>query len=200
MTFARRANLDAFWSRKVSTVRGNLRELKRLEKFREGFGLFSVSPPMGPYPLEDALGMMAALMVLERSQQKTGKTEVYVQPGTYQRAQAALTNVSRAGVGGLGDRVGACKRSKVWMSSSATHTHWFGRFMTGLKRQTGEVVRQDKPITIEVLLASLKYLEARWRSCLPGQERLDISRMGAWFALGFCTALRGEEMLIVEHQ
>jgi hypothetical protein len=50
---------------------------------------------MGPFPLEDNLGMRAALlMVLSRSQDLGGRHEDYVQPNTYPKAQAALSNVA----------------------------------------------------------------------------------------------------------
>ena len=198
LTFARRANLDAFFSREASTVRNNCRELRALERYGALFGMRSACPPMGPFPLEDSLGMTAALMVLERSQQRTGRYEEYVQPETYRKAQAALTNVARAGVEGLGERIGAYERTKVWMSSSATHTNWFSRFMTGLKRRTGQVIRQDKAISIQVLKAVMTHLEDRWATSQSREERLELSRSGAWFSIGFCIGLRGEEMLQIE--
>ena len=141
--------------------------------------------------------MLAALAILDRSQDP-GKHEAKVQPNTFRKVQAAISNISRAGVGGLGDQVGAHERNKVWISSSATHQHWFSRFMTGIRRRTGQVIKQDKAVTIEVMHAVNDLLEDRWNQETSVQAQLKVARMGLWYNGGFCSALRGEEMLIVE--
>jgi hypothetical protein len=41
-------------------------------------------------------------------------------------------------------------------------------------------------------------LEAEWRQArLPAQKR-QVADMGTWFIVGFCSGLRGEEMLLIE--
>ena len=193
----RRANLDAFWSREPKTVRANLREAIRMETAAKGYGIACMTPPLGSFPLADSVGMKAALTVLARSLDP-GRHEDFVQPNTYRKAQSVITNISRAGVGGLGEKVGAYSRHKVWISNSATHQNWFSNFMVGIKKRTGSIVKQDKPITIEILQAIESLLEGLWGSADSHPKRLKISRMGLWLIGGFCTALRGEEMLIVE--
>jgi hypothetical protein len=77
--------------------------------------------------------------------------------------------------------------------------------MEGVHRRVGEKVKQDEPITIEVLLAVLELLESRWQAefIKPGPER-DYKKMrlialtGFWFCAGFCAGLRGEEMPLIE--
>jgi hypothetical protein len=61
VAFVRRANLDVLWAREPNTVMVNLGEAVRMEKFTSQLGLPSVTPPMGPYPLRDEFGMLAAL-------------------------------------------------------------------------------------------------------------------------------------------
>ena len=46
----RRANLDAFWERSTSTVKSNLREAMRSERFADRVRMPSLTPPMGPFP------------------------------------------------------------------------------------------------------------------------------------------------------
>jgi hypothetical protein len=60
-----RALLDAFWSREPPTVRGNLDEAVRGERYGDRTGMPSVTPPMGPFPLEDTSGMKVAVSVLD---------------------------------------------------------------------------------------------------------------------------------------
>ena len=161
LLFMRRTNLDAFWSREPAMVKGNLREGIRVESTSLKFGIGSISPMMGPFPLSDKLGMKAALAVLDRLQDRTGRTEEFVQPDTYRKAQTFLTNIHRASSLGLGDQVGAHEARKVWISGGPTHALWFSRFLAGLKKRTGEVVKRDKAVTIDVLKLVLDYCELR---------------------------------------
>jgi hypothetical protein len=59
MDLMRRADLDAFWSRKISTA-------LRMEKLAKRFGMPCITPAMGLWPLEDSLGMKVAMALLGR--------------------------------------------------------------------------------------------------------------------------------------
>ena len=61
---------------------------------------------MGPFPVRDDTGMQAAIAVLDRSMDP-GKYAEFVQWGTFRKTRSAITNVSQAGVGGMGDSIGA---------------------------------------------------------------------------------------------
>ena len=63
----RRCNLDACWGHGPRTVSGNLREARRGLESSNGNGFPPATPPMGPFPLTDSLGMNAAMTVLGRS-------------------------------------------------------------------------------------------------------------------------------------
>ena len=92
---------------------------------------------MGPFPLADIHGMAVACAILDRSLDK-GVHEEFVQFDTFRRPRSALANITQAGVGGLGDAVGAYERNKVWISSSPTHSFWFNCFIIGVHRQVGD--------------------------------------------------------------
>ena len=68
LTGIRRANLDAFWARKASTVTSNLREVRRLVKTALKM---EVDHPVGqkfwrgPCPLQDDWGMFVACSTLD---------------------------------------------------------------------------------------------------------------------------------------
>ena len=197
--FIIQANIDAFWSRQPSTVRANLREARRIDiEYAREFHIPSFTPPMGPFPLEDVQGMSTAVVILRRSLEK-GKYEDKVQPNTFRKPQSTISNVTRAGVQGLGDAVGANdKGATSWISDGPTHTRWFGRFMVGTKRRVGEIVKQDEPITIEILSKVLEFLEEDWNAATTDLRRYAIALSGAWFCFGFCAALRGEETTQIE--
>ena len=70
--------------------------------------------------------------------------------------------------------------------------------MEGLHNRAGENRRQDEPITIDVLCAIEKIVEHEWSESDRPDTRLRSAEMGVWFIAGFCSGLRGEEMLLIE--
>jgi hypothetical protein len=65
-------------------VRSNLKEARRMERTMQQYGLPSATPSMGPWPLEDSVGMKAAIAVLDRSLDK-GVYEDNVQWDTFRK-------------------------------------------------------------------------------------------------------------------
>ena len=63
-------------------------------------GLPCVTPPLGPWPLEDKQGMKVAIAVLDISLDK-GAYEAIVQWDTFRRQMSAVTNISQAAACGL---------------------------------------------------------------------------------------------------
>jgi hypothetical protein len=124
-------------------------------------GMPPMCPPMGMFPLADTCGMKAASGILNRSLDK-GKYAEYVQYETFRMARSAVTNVSQAGVSGLGATIGAYEKSRLWISEVPTHSFWFTRFMTGIHRRVGEERKQDEPIIIGVLKVIEDLLEGDW--------------------------------------
>lgn len=193
----RRANLDSFWSRESSTVRSNLKEARRMERTMQQYGLPSATPSMGPWPLEDSVGMKAAIAVLDRSLDK-GVYEDNVQWDTFRKQMSTVTNISQAGVGGLKNSVGAYERKRMWISNVVSHQFWFSRFMSGIHKRVGQVRKPDKEMTIEILHGADAILEEQWSGARTISKKKRIAEMGTWFSAGFCTGLRGEEMLNIE--
>ena len=197
LEYIRRASLDAFWSRETSTVQNNLRLITRAEKSNAELGLPPLVPNLGPFPVSDDCGMQSAIAVLIRSLDK-GAYERFVQWETFRRTRSAITNARQASAGGLKDVIGAYERDRLWISQVPTHSFWFVRFMEGLHRRVGEVVKQDWSIPINVLKYIDESLDELWVSAVDVADRLRIAEMGTWFVVGFCTGLRGEEMLMIE--
>lgn len=162
------------------------------------FNFPSLTPPMGPFPLEDEWGMKAAVAILDRSFDP-GQYEATVQFETFRKLRAAVTNVSQAGVSGLMDVIGAYEKNRTWISKVSTHSMWFAtRFMRGLQRRHGQLVKQDWAPPIEVLHAIEGALELKWNSTSNRKNKKRVAEMGVWFIVGFCSGLRGEEFPLVE--
>ncbi len=112
LEFSRQANLDACWCRAKSTVVSNLRAGLRMEKTADNYGMPSIAPPLGPFPLDDSVGMKAAIAVLDCSLDP-GVFWECLQWGTFRKTRSAITNISQGGVSGLQDSVGANERNHV---------------------------------------------------------------------------------------
>jgi hypothetical protein len=55
LVLIRVASIDAFWSVEPSTVATNSSQARRMEAIGEECGMDSVSPPLGPFRIEDIL-------------------------------------------------------------------------------------------------------------------------------------------------
>ncbi len=144
----RRFSLDAFWGRESSTVKSNLGLVRRAVKTEDSMGCVNrIIPAVGPFPLRDAFGMGAAVAVLDKSMDP-GRYEDQVQWATFRKMRSMLTNMSQAGIQGLGDAIGASDKNRTWVSQGDTHKFFFVRFSTGIHRRVGEDVRRDEPLTI----------------------------------------------------
>lgn len=197
LEYVRRANLDAFWGRESSTVSKNLSVLLRTERCFDRLGMPSAVEHLGPFPLTDTMGMKAAIAVLDKSLDK-GKYEDFVQWETFRKTRSALTNLHQASVNGLMDSMMSYEVKKVWISNVPTHCFWFSRFMVGLHKRVGEVVKQNWPMPIEVLQYIDRRLDRLWMAEMDHHAKKRIAEMAVWYVVGFCSGLRGEEMPLIE--
>ena len=62
------------------------------------------------------------------------------------------------------------------------------------------MVQQDWPIPVEVVKFVDEILDGIWHRLTGHRSRLRTAEMGAWFLIGFCTGLRGEEMLMIGYK
>lgn len=194
----RRATLDSFWSREPATVKGNLRNGRKLEDIVSQLGLSPVVGPMGPFPIEDVVGMKLAIALLVRSLDP-GKTERYVQFGTVRTLRSAYSNMyhaSREHLGGVSVLTGGSR--KLVTTNCPSNGFWFDRFMVGYYKRVGQMLVQDLAVSIEVMLAVQEYLEGQWNLSRTENEKRLVSEIGVIFMICFCLGLRGEEMLLID--
>ena len=84
------------WSREPSTVRANLSQVRKLDQVGwEVYGIRSVTPAMGPFPLEDTFGMATAVCLLHRSSDP-GRNEKTIQFSTAKKFRSAYSNAYHA--------------------------------------------------------------------------------------------------------
>ena len=195
-----RANLDAFWARRSSTVKGNLMEVNRLMKILKDLRIENPCPdiPRGPFPLADTLGMIPAIISLQRSMDR-GRNSKTIQWDTMRGIRSGYNNLVHTTPKGTDGAVMSDGRNSTHITTSPTNSLWFKKFMIGSHERMGDVKIQDAAVSIDLLLALQDLLEKEWKVAEENNRgythtKFEIVTLGAALMLGFSSALRGEEL------
>lgn len=193
----RRANLDAFWSREPTTVKRNLDEAKRSLSIASNFGFaHSLFRPMGPFPPEDTLGIGVAVVMLQRSLDK-GKSDKTVQFETVRKIRAAASNIYHASVEGQGAMTLAKDTRKMMVTTCPTYGDFFERFVRGMHKRMGDIVRPDRALSLLLTLELIKEVDHDWMQAPPPKKQF-FALEGTFYTLAYTLALRGEEVPLIE--
>lgn len=196
----RRVNLDAFWSRERSTVEGNFNAMKRAFRLSESLGLDGGYPAPGPFPCFDNCGYEVAIQMVLASKKPGRNAESYTQFDTVRTYRSCFFNlwqVNQAAENtllastderGMFSRLGACP----------TQSLWFSRFLLGCRGRMGQLVIQDKAISVSLLLAVLKVVDGRVRDAEDAADKTWWVSVGAYLTVGFCCSLRGPEGFMLD--
>ena len=196
--FIRRASLDSLWSREPSTVAGNLSQARKMEACGDDvFDSGSVGPAMGPFPLEDTLGMKVACTMLRRSLDP-GKWEEYLQYASTRKVRSTYSNMFHASCQVGRVSVMAYETSKVYQTHCPTYGYWFERFSLGCHKRMGDKVVSDYGLSIEIFNEIMESLELEWREATTEAERDKITEFANLMVFGFVCGLRGEEIVKVD--
>jgi hypothetical protein len=128
-------------------------------------GLEPQLPALGPFPVEDSLGMRVAVAMLMKTLEPGRYNSAYQQFKTVQKLCAAHSNVymaSREGV--LSLRTVGGDRAKHHLTYSPTQSSWFKRFTQGCIRRMGQELRQDWAIPLSAMLGLQQILEDEWKA------------------------------------
>jgi hypothetical protein len=116
---------------------------------------------MGPFPLDDMFRMGAAIVMLQSSM-RFGKNDKLVQFGTVQKFRSSFSNIYHASAEGQQAMVMAKDMHKLVVTKCLTYGEFFERFMKGLHKRMGEVVRPDRALPLDVLIQICRILENEW--------------------------------------
>lgn len=191
----RHANINANWSRETSTVLANLNQVLKIERIgRDYYGLHSVTPPLGPFPLEDTFGMAIAVVLLRRSLDP-GRNEEHIQFATARKFRSAFSNAWHASRNVSERSAMAYEASKSYSTTCPTYGYWFERFMRGCHKRMGDKVVQDVALSKKLFLALLTHLEEDWEAATNDTDRDVLCEFAAILITGFLCGLRGEEIM-----
>jgi hypothetical protein len=198
LTCFRRANLDAFWSTRPSTILGNLREARLVMRCSKQV---DVEEPLqdfqrGPFPLRDQCGAGMAVNLLQRSLDP-GRNSATIQFGTCRKMRSFYSNYVHTTPFGTGLASMTDGKRSTHFTASPTNTPWFKQFMDGFHSRLGDVIIQDQALSIDELLAMQEVLEIAWNSASTTGDQdtlFEVATIGAAVTTGYGSGLRGEEL------
>lgn len=157
-----RATLDAFWSHSSKTVAGHVTEVRFMTRYGRALG-FNPCPPLGPFPLGHHMGMLQAIMLVMRSTEK-GRKKATVQYGTARQIRATSTVVWDASPMSGADITlsSSSVRGKFVATVCPSESRWYHQFNMGISARMGDIVKQDRAYSLELLLKLLELYEAEW--------------------------------------
>jgi len=167
-----------------------------LEKIGSRLGLERVVPALGPFPVEDVVGMKLAMVMVLKSLDP-GINADTVQFDTVRQFRSAYSNAYGAGVSQMKVTVYSSAHKKMHGTSCPSDSVWFGRFTLGMEKRLGRQLKQDLGISIGVVLEIQRDLERRWATSRPGPMRRKLAELAVIFIVVFCWGLRGEEMFLI---
>ena len=195
LRFIRRANLDAFWSRRPGTIYNLNNMFAEQVAVGEAFG-FEMFPAMGPFHHRYDSGIKAAIGILQRST-KPGLHEATMKYSSVRKARSLHTDLYNASAQHVGQATTwRSERARFVSTKAPTESEWFNRFMVGFKARVGERRQQDAAISVEVMCALQSTLDDDWEQAITTGDDVTqrrIAEHGAYYLLSYCGSLRGFE-------
>ena len=195
MTYIRRANLDAFWSRRPSTVKGLNSIFSEQVRVGERFG-FQMFEPRGPFSRKYDSGMKAAIGILTRSQ-RPGLHEETMKYSSVRKARSLHTDMYNSSARAVEEAsIWRTDRARFTTTKAPTDSTWFNAFMNGYRARVGERRKQDVAISIELMKALQLSLEEDWDNSMKANDKMALRRIaehGAYYLFLYCGSLRGFE-------
>eukprot|EP00804_Cyclotella_cryptica_P009188 CCRYP_003242-RA/>CCRYP_003242-RA protein AED:0.68 eAED:0.66 QI:0/-1/0/1/-1/1/1/0/349 len=163
-SLAIRAQLDAFWARSKTTVKGHVAEARFMARYGSALG-FTPMPPLGPFRLGMHNGMMQAILLEMRAMEQGRNKEKRVQFGTARGIRSTTTVLWESSPASGGDIVlssGSVKGRYV-ATLCPSEGRWYSLFSMGIAVRMGDVVKQDRAYTIEIVHAVINLFEEQFQ-------------------------------------
>jgi hypothetical protein len=190
----RRANLDTLWAWEPNTVQTTLSLARQGASIAASLGFKDkLFKPMRSFPVDNLFGMGEAIDMLQSSL-RPGRNDTLVQFGTVQKFRSSFSNIHHASVQGLQASVMAKDTRKLTVTNCPMYGEFFKRFVRGMHKRMGEIMKQDRALSLDILFVIFQALEQDWSTATAEDERLTLAMEGAFYIVAYCCALRGEEV------
>lgn len=185
LSFVKRANLDAFWSRTSATVEGNCKQVAKLMEC----SFVEILPARGPFGSTDEFGMGLAVALLQRSLDP-GRNDDYVQYDTTRKLRSAFSNLWQASVHTNQASVMAEGRNMLRVTTCPSNSFWFQRFMRGFHERVGDLVKQNLGISSSIMTVLMEKITDMHEADTSNVRTVEL---GFYCMLCYLGALRGDE-------
>ena len=189
LSFIKRANLDAFWSRTSSTVEGNKSQVSKLIEY----SFVELLPARGPFALKDEFGMGIAVATLLRSLDP-GRNDEFVQYDTTRKFRSAFSNLWQASVHTTQGTVMSEGRNTLRVTTCPSNSFWFQRFMRGFHERVGDLIKQNLGISSAIMSVLMEKIGIMHEVNMDNVRTVEL---GLYCMLCYLGALRGNEGFLV---
>ncbi len=107
-------------------------------------------------------------------------------------------NAYHASAEGQQAMVMAKETRKMTVTKCPTYGEFFERFVKGLHKRMGEIVRPYRALALDILLIIFRILEEEWSQAGNEDRKFDLAMEGSFYLIAFCCALRGEEVPLAD--
>jgi hypothetical protein len=161
-----------------------------------------IFPKLGPFALCDVDGMGSAVVQLLKTFDPR-KNEKYVKYKTAKNMRTYLGAVWEVSVETKDQTVIVQDTTKDFLTTNPTKSQWFSRFMAGMHKRMGDMMKQDEAISVELMVALMDEFKKDWIAATQDRlatvsELCEVLFPALFAAMAFCGALRGEEVLLMD--
>ena len=196
-----RINLDVIWAREPSTIAKNMGTLNNLIVTCEASGFSPELPSLGPFPLEDCIGLAVAFSMIVQSSRPGRHSKLYTQFATIRKQRSAFSNLHNASKEAVttGQVLSAGHQTSARITHCPTNSIWFGKWISGCETRMGFIIKQNKAVSIDVMLALVESFQQDIIHAQKGSwERQKLCLGLSFSVIAFAASLRGSEGLKVD--
>ena len=200
LAFIRRVNLDVFWSREKSTVKGIIGKVKEIIRRGRIKGRPLALPSFEPWPVEDRMGMGTAILMLEKSLEK-GVNDYYTQFDTCRMLRSVYADIYSASSALLDEnRVFKSRRGDILrLHGDPMQSPLMERFVKGMKARMPETKNRNLPLVGKAVAALLSKLESEVKNAETSIERKrQLIMAGGYISVCYGYSLRGNEAFLID--
>jgi hypothetical protein len=150
--------------------------------------------------VDDQVGFGEAMLILWQSLQKGKNIAGHQQFDSVRKIRSLAANMQYARSEMSHDGVCFKEGGKAFgLIKCCTNLALFTMFMKGCEKRMGRIIKQDRALSIDILLVLLNNLDEVWKTSTEDQvcQRNSVL-LGACLVIGFCSALRGNKIFLVE--
>jgi hypothetical protein len=198
MECIRQANLDALWGRETSKVNATLRAARQTTELLAQVKMRPPYPMLGPFSMEDSQGYAVAVSMLLKSREP-GRYAEYQQFESIRKLRAAYSNIYMTSLDGAQSlRSVGGEKAKFFLNYCPTHSLWFEQFARGCFSPMGQLVRQNRAVSLDVMHEFQNMIEEEWSVATNLKDKRTVASVGAYSLIAFCGSFQGPEVFLVD--